>query len=105
MDKYMHVLAHIFVWHPFRCWAISVLFFLLYIFSRKLEAMNIQVSPIRILFPAIAWLLFGLLEYSSTIERANIRLDLLVTWPLLIIITSVFLFTWLISFVFKFRFF
>ncbi|MEW5928480.1 MAG: hypothetical protein AB1941_13510 [Gemmatimonadota bacterium] len=39
--------------------------------------------------------MFGLLEAEATRERADIRVDLLVTWPLLLLLSVVCLALWL----------
>jgi len=45
-----------------------------------------------LLITAVAWTVFALLELEAWRERANIRVDLLVTWPVLCLLTIARLF-------------
>lgn len=91
-------MANFFVWHPERAWAISAGFLILYIASRSVMKRGYCIRPWNILLPSIAWFLFGLGELSSKLEGSDIRIDLMITWPLVALVTVVFTLTWLISF-------
>lgn len=76
-----------FIWHPERAWAVGGIFLIMYFASRRLEARGVRARAWIALVPALAWGLFGVLELSSKLERSDIRIDLLVTWPALVVIT------------------
>lgn len=76
----LYQLAQPFVWHPARAFAVAggwaVLAFVLPRLAR---------TPL--LVTAGAWGAFALLEYSAWRARADIRVDLLFTWPALCLVT------------------
>lgn len=83
-----------FVWHPERAWAVAALFVVLFVVSRSLRSRGIRPRAWIALIPAAAWVVFGLLELSSKLERSDIRIDLLVTWPALVVITALGTVAW-----------
>jgi hypothetical protein len=102
--------ADFFVWHPERAWAIAVIFLVLFVVSlvggRYLAREGRGWHSWPLLVPAIGWALFGLLELSCKIEKADIRIDLFVTWPTILGITVIFSIWWGISLLIGlFRFF
>ena len=60
---------------------------MMYFASRRLESRGVRARAWIALVPALAWGLFGVLELSSRLERSDIRIDLLVTWPALVVTT------------------
>jgi hypothetical protein len=72
-----------FVWHPERAAAVACILFVGFFVLRSL--CRFQSWPI--LVPALAWGLFALLEADCKARGANIRLDLLVLCPVLIVVT------------------
>lgn len=94
-------MANFFVWHPDRAWAIATVFFVLFVVSFLTSRYLAQEGPRwqswPLLVPAIGWAIFGLLELSCKIEKANIRIDLFVTWPTIIGLTAVFSIWWGVS--------
>ena len=49
------------------------------------------------LVPAIGWFVFELLELSSKLEKSDIRVDLLATWPTVIGLSVIFTVLWAID--------
>jgi hypothetical protein len=89
--------ANYFNWHPGRAFAVSLIFWGLLLLSLILRGWRPQVRLLPMLVAASAWLLFGLLEYEAYRERANIRVDLLLTWPALLLVTAACCGVWLYS--------
>lgn len=89
--------ADYFVWHPSRAFAVSLIFWGWLLFSLILRAWWPRVRALPPLIAALAWVLFGLLEYEAYRERANIRVDLLLTWPGLWVVTVGCCVWWLYS--------
>jgi hypothetical protein len=84
---WLYSLAQPFVWHPGRALVVAVAFALPGLGLRDLGRRPLLVA-------AAAWALFALLELIAWRERADIRVDLLVTWPALCLITAGCLLTW-----------
>ena len=79
--------AQPFVWHPARALLVAVaLSFLAFGFRRRAGRV--------LLVAATAWAVFALLEFLAWRERADIRVDLLVTWPALCVVTAGCLLAW-----------
>ena len=89
--------ANYFNWHPWRAFGVSLIFWGLLLLTFILRARQPHVRALPLLIAALAWVLFGLLEYEAYRERANIRVDLLVTWPALLLVTVVCCGFWLYS--------
>jgi hypothetical protein len=89
--------ASFFVWHPERAWAIAIVFFIAFFVSLFLSRHRPTIKSWTISVPAIAWTIFGLLELSSKVEKSNIRIDLLFTWPAIIGVLIIFTYWWIIS--------
>jgi hypothetical protein len=84
---WLYGLAQPFVWHPGRALLVAVAF--------ALVALGLRSGGRRpLLVAAAAWALFALLELIAWRERADIRVDLLVTWPLLCLITAGCVLAW-----------
>jgi hypothetical protein len=80
--NWLYSLAQPFVWHPARAAAVAL--------GCVLLAFVLPTPGRRPLLVASAsWGLFALLELEAWRERADIRLDLAVTWPALCIVTTV----------------
>jgi hypothetical protein len=89
--------ANYFNWHPWRALGVSLVFWGLLLLSLVLRAWRPHVRTLPLLVAASAWVLFGLLEYGAYRERANIRVDLLFTWPALLLLTLICSGFWLYS--------
>ena len=76
-----------FFWSPERIFVVSCGFFLGYfvirLFSRKL----LFIWSWPLLIPAVAWALFAVWELFSTVKQYNIRVDLFLIYPLLIVVS------------------
>ena len=84
---WLYSLAQPFVWHPGRALLVAVALVLLGL-GRRYRGRR------PLLIAAAAWALFALLEFIAWRERADIRVDLLVTWPALCLITLGCLLVW-----------
>ncbi len=78
--NWLYALAQPFVWHPARAFFVALGWLLV-----SLAVPRVARRPLLIL--AAAWGVFALLELEAWRERANIRVDLLVTWPALCLLT------------------
>ncbi len=78
--NWLYDLAQPFVWHPARAFLVAL--------GWLLVALALPSTLRRPLFiTAVGWGAFALLELEAWRERANIRVDLLVTWPALCLLT------------------
>jgi len=82
--------AQFFVWEPQRAYAVAGIFFGLALYTAVRGG-----RPFLIGLPAPCWLIFGWLEHLSRLERSDIRVDLLVTWPAVCIVSGVCLCQWI----------
>ena len=80
--NWLYALAQPFVWHPSRAFLVAVAWAIVAVVLPR-------VARWPVLLTAGAWSLFALLELEAWRERANIRVDLLVTWPALCVLTIV----------------
>src|SRR6266513_3993179 len=78
--NWLYALAQPFVWHPARAFFVALGWLLV-----SLAFPRVARRPLLLL--AAAWGVFALLELEAWRERANIRVDLLVTWPALCLLT------------------
>jgi hypothetical protein len=86
--QWLYGLAQPFVWHPARALLVAVGFGLLALRFRHRGRLPLLVA-------AAAWAVFAWLEFLAWRARANIRVDLLVTWPALCLVTAVSLVAWM----------
>lgn len=77
---WLYRLAQPFVWHPARALFVGLLLALLALGFRRRGRR-------ALLLAAAAWEVFAVLEFIAWRERADIRVDLLVTWPVLCVFT------------------
>lgn len=92
-------LAVPFIGRPWACWAVAALFlFLLSFKARKdRETLNrdtlssLKNSKILVL-TIVYWFLFGVLESTIDSARENIRIDLVISWPPLVILSAIALY-------------
>ncbi len=77
---WLYVLAQPFVWHPGRA--------LLVAGGLLLVALLIRSGRRPLLLATAAWILFAGQEFTAWHERADIRVDLLITWPILCFLTA-----------------
>jgi hypothetical protein len=84
---WLYDLAEPFVWHPGRALLVAVVLGLLGHGLRHRGGRSLLIA-------AAAWAVFALLELIAWRQRADIRVDLLVTWPALCLTTAVCLLAW-----------
>ena len=85
----MELLASLFVGKPLNILALAVLFFAGY-FALRFTAPGLSLHPRSMLIASAAWGLSAAWEWLVQIKtpEANIRVDLLVMWPVLPIISA-----------------
>ena len=71
-----------FVCHPERIAVVAALFFIAYFIVRS-KRKSIGLDPKPLLYPSICWTLFVPWEAYCKIQEYNIRVDLLLIYPLL----------------------
>ena len=81
-----------FVWHPERIVVVSCAFFVTYFALRLLRHKFSSVRDWPVLIPAIIWGLFAVWEWYCKVQRYNIRVDLLLIYPILITVSITGLF-------------
>lgn len=85
MDR-IYDLAQPFVWNAGRAFAVALAFLALH--AAAVRMTRHRRGPGKpLLVVAAAWAVFGALEAWATHQRADIRVDLLVTWPVLWLVT------------------
>lgn len=80
--NWFYSLAQPFVGHPARAVIVALGWLLL---------ASVLPKPARrpLFVASVAWVAFAVLEFEARRERADIRVDLLLTWPALCILTAV----------------
>jgi hypothetical protein len=96
MDIFYHA-ANVFVWHPERAWAITVVFCTFFFASLALKRERRFIGSWMLLIPAVSWTLFGFMEQWCKIGKFDIRVDLLITWPAILVITVICCASWCVS--------
>ena len=88
----MDFLTSLFVAKPFNILAIAGVFFILFLIMR-FTALGEGKHAMALLIPIIAWALYAVWEWSIVMwsPDANIRIDLLIIWPILVILSIWFL--------------
>jgi hypothetical protein len=85
--SWLYAAAQPFVGHAERAFVVAGGWVLLALIARR------GARPL--LIAAGAWTVFGLLEAEATREHADIRVDLLITWPVLLLCTIACVAWWL----------
>jgi hypothetical protein len=88
--NWIYAAAQPFVGHAGRAFAVAASAALLYLAVRRAR----RGSSRPWITLAAAWAVFGTCEAVATRERADIRVDLLVTWPVLLLLTVVVVAVW-----------
>ena len=88
----MEFLASLLVHKPATILIVAALFFAGFL-ALRLSSFGEARHPGALLVPAIAWALYAIWEWLVMVRtpEANIRVDLLVIWPVLAILSIVFL--------------
>lgn len=94
-DGFFKTMA-VFVGRPAAALAVALGFGVLW-FANRLAGSRNRWRPWLLGVPAILWIGYALWEHEMTRERANIRVDLLIVYPLLAGVTALALVCWLIS--------
>jgi len=79
--------ATFFVWHPARALIISSIFLLFFVVCIALKKRVAWTRSWPLLLAAIAWALFAYNEHLAHRKGWNIRVDLLFTWPILVLLS------------------
>ena len=84
----MELLVSLFVGRPMNILALAVLFLAGYL-ALRLTALGVGRHPRSLLIASIAWGLYAAWEWLVQIKTpdANIRVDLMLIWPVLLIIS------------------
>lgn len=85
--KWLFLPIQPFVWHPERIVAVSCAFFVIHFVLRLLHHKFSSVRDWPVLVPAIIWALFAIWEWYCKEQQYNIRVDLLLIYPVLIIVS------------------
>lgn len=86
--------------HPERAYAIAIVFMLMGFVDRQLARRGAPIRPWAMFVPAAAWLLFAIHEFhvrydTSRVDNWTVRLDLVITWPFMVMLTGGFIGLWL----------
>jgi len=89
----MELLASLFVGKPQNILAVAVVFLAVYL-ALRFTTLGIARHPRLLLVASIAWAIYAAWEWLVQIKtpEANIRVDLLVMWPMLAILSAMALF-------------
>ena len=86
----------VFVWNPWLAAGIGLLIgAIAYLTTKNYTENTIMVRSLYI--PALLWLIYAAWEYYARIQGANIRIDLLVIYPLLVTVTIAGFVLWFIG--------
>lgn len=88
----MEWIASLFVQRPLNILAVAVVFVVGFIALRASAWVGTR-HPAALLVPAVGWALYALWEWLVMVRtpEANIRVDLMVIWPVLLILSVVFI--------------
>lgn len=90
--------AQSFVGEPIRAYVVAGLFAILAVLTLVFRRKYQIAQPLVILGPAPGWALLGWLEHVSQAAQWNIRVDLLVTWPTIVLLSATCLVLWVLGF-------
>lgn len=85
-------LVQYFVNEPMRGLAVALVFLVLAVLERRMAERVPTVKPWVHLVPAAAWMMFALNEQETRATGANLRVDLLFTFPLVALLSLVSLY-------------
>lgn len=91
-DSMMQFLAGLFVQKPLNIFLVAGLFFALYLLMR-FTGLGEGRNYGAVLVPTVAWALYAAYEWAVVYftPEANIRVDLMLIWPILLILSIWFL--------------
>ena len=73
-----------FVLHPERAWLVAALFAILFAASLARSGTFKPLRHLVILLAVMSWVLFGLIEVMAQARGWDIRVDILVSWPVVL---------------------
>jgi hypothetical protein len=76
-----------FFWKPERAFAVSCAFFFGYLLVRLFNRKSSFARSWPLLIPAITWGFYAIWECYCTVQKYNIRVDLLLIYPILIVVS------------------
>ena len=84
----MDTLSRFFVQQPLHILAVALVHFVLWA-ALRFGKIPVVRHPNALLLPALAWMAYAAWEWLVLVKtpEANIRVDLLIIWPLLVILT------------------
>jgi hypothetical protein len=88
--NWIYAAAQPFVGHAGRAFSVAAFAALMFLAVRRAR----RGSSRPWIALAAAWAVFGTCEAAATREHADIRIDLLVTWPVLLLVTVVAVVVW-----------
>lgn len=88
-------LARFFEGHPERAYAIALLFLAAAWVDRHLVRFDPAIRTWGMFVPAAAWLLYAINEYHTRADGPGPRLDLYLTWPVMVALTAAFAALWI----------
>jgi hypothetical protein len=86
----------VFVWNPWLAVVVGVLIGAITYLSTKEFTKNTIITR-SLYLPAVLWLIYAAWEFYARIQGANIRIDLLVIYPLLVTVTTIGFVLWFIG--------
>ncbi len=72
-----------FVWQEGHIWLVSAVFGSLFLAALVAKTRYPQIRCLPLLIACLVWLGYGYWEHGAHLQRANIRVDLLLGWPIL----------------------
>ena len=81
----LFLLMQPFVWHPGRIAIVAGIFFLTFVFLLLVRLYFRKLNPWPLLIPTVAWSLFAVWEMHCMAKGYNIRVDLLLVSPILLL--------------------
>jgi hypothetical protein len=85
--KFLFLPIEPFIMHPERAWLVAGLFGLLFVVSWAGARRFRLKYHVVMLLAVLAWSAFGVMEQQATVHGWNIRVDLLVSAPVILILT------------------
>ncbi len=83
MWKIWESFAGFFTWQEGHIWAVSAVFGSLFLAALMAKTRYTQIRCLPLLIACLVWMAYGYWEHWAHIQRANIRVDLLLGWPIL----------------------
>jgi hypothetical protein len=86
----------VFVWNPWLAVVVGMLIgAITYLTTKEFTKKTIMMRSLYL--PAVLWLIYAAWEFYARMQGANIRIDLLVIYPLLVTVTTIGFVLWFIG--------